>query len=192
MACGSGAVAHSDLVEAVMEHGLDFRSRRVWLHGKVENENAQSVVRGLQFLDRTNGPIELWICSEGGDVGEMFGIYDIIRSCTNKITTIGYGEIASAACMILVAGDKRACTPNTWFMSHQDHWTMTGDTDQHRVTVRASDLQARRWNQIMAQRTKHTTEWWAKQTKTKRELWFNAEQMLKHGVVDEIWPEVNP
>ena len=182
----------SGVLDALLEHGLDLRSRRVYLHGMLGAEDdvvERTVTRGLHLLDRSTGVIELWICSNGGATDEMFALYDVIRGLENKVTTVGFGHIASAACLLLVAGDRRLCTPNAYFMSHDDHWDLEGEREQHRVSLRIADRQAARWNELMGARTKKSAKWWADTTRTKRELWLDAKQMLAHGIVDEIREE---
>lgn len=115
---------YNTLVDTLFDRGLDLRNRRVFLHSDLEGREKAGdsavvqVTRALLFLDKTDNEIELWINSPGGEMAEMFGIYDIIRGLKNKITTIGFGEICSAACLLLACGDKRKVTKNSWFMSH--------------------------------------------------------------------------
>lgn len=176
-------------LENLLYYGIDAQSRRVYLQGVLGSHDdpvGRWVTRSLQFLDQTQGRIELWICSPGGVTSEMFALYDVIRSLENKITTVGFGEVCSAACLLLVAGDYRVCTPNTYFMSHDDSWGIDGDRQLHREVIRIADRQAARWNDLMSRHTTCDASWWAEKTIEKRELWLDARQMLAHGIVDEI------
>ena len=188
MTSGRKNDTHSEL-DNLLYYGFDPENRRVYLQGELGDSDdpvERYATRGLHHLDKTNGRIELWICSPGGVTSEMFALYDVIRGLENKVTTIGFGEVCSAACLLLVAGDRRICTPNAYFMSHDDHWGATGDREQHRATLKIGDRQANRWNTLMGVHTNCDASWWAEQTREKRELWLDARQMLTHGIVDEI------
>ena len=53
-------------------------------------------------------PIELMICSPGGNASEMFAIYDSMRVVRDgcEIETFGVGKVMSAGVLILAAGTK--------------------------------------------------------------------------------------
>ena len=53
-------------------------------------------------------PIELLICSPGGNASEMFAIYDTMRLIRERcdIDTFGVGKVMSAGVLVLAAGTK--------------------------------------------------------------------------------------
>lgn len=192
----------SDLLEAMFEHGMDLKKRRVFLHSGMVNEDIDGalfehgspmsrVVRSLLYLDQTDGDIELWINSPGGEETEMFGLYDVIQTLDNDVDTVGFGEVCSAACLILACGKTRFVTPNCFFMSHASSAVIPAHLDMYSAQQRFAfgERMDKRWAQLMARHTKHGTKWWSNLHRGEtRELWLDAKQMLSHGIVDEIWP----
>lgn len=194
-----GRHAVADLLEAMFEYGIDLSKRRVFLQcGIEEHENpgqniAEMVTRGLLFLDKTEGEIELWINTPGGDVDDMFGIYDVIQSCENDIVTIGHGQIASAGGLILAGGTNgvRYATPNAVFMCHefQDGVTSRG-TQLQKIHLEQKEQLEERWAKLMGRASgrKRTAAFWLNKIQTCPEFWLDAKGMKTHGVIDCIWP----
>jgi len=65
--------------------------------------------------------ITLIINSTGGELSSAFHLIDLIKSSEIPVHTIGFGTVASAGLMVLMAGKEgeRTCTHNTIMMSHQ-------------------------------------------------------------------------
>ena len=182
------------LLDVMMTYGIDPRARRVYLHHEMEQDEepgknaVEHVVRGLQYLDKSDGHIELWINTPGGLVSEMFGIYDVIRSLSHEIWTVGFGEIASAGGLVLVAGDKRFATPTARFMAHADQIQLSCDYFVAQATMRVHEREMKLWLRLMGERTKRSAAWWLEQIKSRREVHLSAAEMKRIGVVHEIWP----
>jgi ATP-dependent Clp protease protease subunit len=187
-------------LEALFMMGLDIQHRRVFLSGALEygteeepsrpgQSTPEQVARGLLWLDKTPGEIELWINSPGGLVTEMFALHDLIATLENPVTTVGYGQVASAAGLILAAGKERYATPNCWFMSHMGEGYLLGDLFTQREQLRVEEAIFDKWAELLSKYTKHTKKWWREVHQgEKRELWLDAKGMVRHGIVDEIWP----
>lgn len=177
-----------ETLEILLEYGICDTQRTIYLNGEINEVTGSHVQRGLGFLDSGSGDIKVIINTPGGLVSEMFAIYDSIRACKNKIITIGTGEICSAGCLILVAGDVRQCYQNSWFMSHSSSMTI-GNLDTWALDdrIKAMKEQENRWAELMASRTKMPIKWWLNvHKKNKRELWLSANEMVAHGIVDSI------
>lgn len=185
-----------NLLDVMMSYGIDPRARRIYLHHEMERDEepgkntVEHVVRGLQYLDKTDGHIELWINTPGGSVPEMFGIYDVIRSLRHEVWTIGFGQIASAGGLILVAGDKRYATPTARFMAHAEQVCFPEPTDfyEAQAVMRAYEREIKLWLKLMGERTKRSAAWWLEQIKTRREVHLSAPEMKRLGVVNDVWP----
>ena len=183
------------LLDYLFDYGLDLRQRRVFLQSALdqgkEDDKGQAtehVIRSLMYLDKAPGPIELWLNTPGGNVDQMLALYDVIRNCTNKVTTVAFGEVHSAGVLILVAGDVRRATPNSWMMAHEISFDDSGPLHTVDASLAAIKRQSRVQNEIMGDRTNHPKDWWAKEIKAKREIWWDARQMKHHGVIDSIRP----
>jgi ATP-dependent protease ClpP protease subunit len=129
----------------------------------------------------------------------MWALYDAIRGCSAPVSTIALGCNASAACLILAAGDKglRFAATHASFMWHGGETTIE---DVGPGTLRdAAAWMAREsahWCEAMA-RTTHPpgartlaerAAFWEASLHD-RQLWLDAKGMVRHGVVDKILPE---
>lgn len=175
------------LLGTLFDSGLDLRERRIFL-GDLNKPN--DALRALLFLDRTEGPIELWVNSPGGAIENMFALYDAITTRRNKVTTVGTGSVESAAALILACGDRRLATENCWLMTHAMRVSGGKDDLFERLdTVKAERRWWKRWAELMARHTKHRAGWWYDlHRKQARELWLDAGEMVAHGLVDEVVP----
>jgi len=191
----AGAIEkYSEILKLSLDYGVDLSSRRVFLHGHMEGSDSpgesyiERVTKALLFLDRTEGDIQLWINSPGGYMIEMFGLYDIITSRKNKIITIGFGEIASAAGLILACGDERKVTENAFFMTHESSSEIEGPKSLVDARMKQWEREQDQWAVLMSRHTKHTKNWWKQSWRDKKEVWFNSKEMLRHGLADTIIP----
>ena len=188
----------AEMLRLSVDYGVDLQSRKVFLHGHMEDSDSpgesyvEKVTKSLLFLDKTDGDIELWINSPGGYLIEMFGLYDIITTRKNKVITIGFGEIASAAGLILACGDERRVMENAFFMTHESASEIEGPKSLVDAKMAQWEREQNQWAILMSRHTKHTKSWWLNIWKNKQEAWFNSKEMLKHGLVDSIIPRNIP
>jgi ATP-dependent Clp protease protease subunit len=182
-----------DAYHAWQEFGVDQERRRVMFHHGMERASAdyelgvEHVVRNLLWLDRSTGPIELWVNCEGGYIFEMWGVHDVLRQCRARVETVGFGSVASAACLILAAGTgRRYVTPNSSFMWHQG--TAGGEglnqlDAQQRAAFEVREFEL--WLATMARYTKRSATYW--RNASRGELWLDAREMIRHGIADKVW-----
>ncbi len=183
-----------ELLNITFDRGLDIVDRIIYIFDDIDETMAENVVMGLQFLSKTPGSITMMINSQGGSVNDMFAIYDAMQACENEITTIGIGEVCSAAGLLLVAGDKRLASPTCVFMAHNVHGGCSEDEELHTVNaqIKATMMVWKMWAECMAKHTNHPSKYWFKEMgNTVRELWLNTNQMKqkKHGIIDGVWGE---
>lgn len=198
------------------DYGCDVRARRVFNHhhmGVSEEAHAigiEYVSRNLLHLDKSPGPIELWINNSGGWLHEMWAIIDIMNICENDVSTICYGNAASAACLLLASGTPglRYALPHASFMWHAGTTDISDDihfpdaVDRMKWELREND----RWLDQMARSTsplnpdtgkkirthKDRVAFWSHNARGGGELWMDAKEMVANGVVDEIWGQPAP
>lgn len=182
---------HHDTLDHLYNHSVDINNRRVFLYFPLEDSEhpgddiASQVCKSILLLDKTQGPIELWINTPGGDMGAMFSIYDVLQACRNNVITIGFGEVCSAGGLILVSGDIRMVTRNCIFMHHSPEIGceyVPVKSAEHRMEFTKKIID--RWLKLLAQHTSHSKRWWKQ--KMEGELWLTAEQMIqkRHGIAD--------
>lgn len=174
------------------DRGLDIDGRVIYIFGDLDDNQAEHVIKGLQFLSNTVGGITIMINSQGGSVSDMFAIYDAMRACDCEITTVGIGEICSAAGLLLVAGDKVLVSKNSLFMAHQ----VTGgyNSDENLNTAEAQIAAVRlcwdKWADCMAEHTSKKRMFWKRDMPAKlSELWLVADDMTdpEYGIADGVW-----
>lgn len=76
----------------------------------------------LDGLDSDVTDLHIYINSGGGSVSEGWAIYDKLKTCGKKVTTIGEGIVGSIATIIFAAGDVRKLHENSKFFIHNPYW----------------------------------------------------------------------
>jgi ATP-dependent Clp protease protease subunit len=178
-------------LNVMFDRGLDIATRTIYIVGGIDERLAENVLMSLSFLSRTEGPITLMLNSPGGCVSSMFAIYDMIRACPRETTTIGIGEVCSAAGLLLVAGDVTLVSRNCLFMAHQivGGYSEGENLSTVEAQIKATRMSWDRWAACMAKHTAHGVAFWKNQLPKDSELWLSAEQMIqkKHRIADAIW-----
>ena len=95
--------------------------RTIYFFDEVSPDSVCEAIYLLQVLEAesTEEPIQMIICSGGGDCYDGFALYDKMRSSKCLISTVGSGIVASMAVILFLAGDRRYVTENARLMNHQ-------------------------------------------------------------------------
>ena len=110
------------------ERGYDIWSRLlkeriIFLNGPIEDNVAGLVCAQLLYLEADNPTkdISFYINSPGGVVTSGMAIYDTMQYIRPQISTLVFGQAASAGSLLLMAGQKgkRFALPNSRIMIHQ-------------------------------------------------------------------------
>jgi len=112
---------------------------------EISLQSCKNVVEWIfecNFAEERPELLNLIITSPGGDLNAAFAVIDAMKGSAIPIRTIGLGQIASAALMIFITGDKglRILTPNTSILSHQYSWGAFGKEHELFATVKEFDL----------------------------------------------------
>jgi ATP-dependent Clp protease, protease subunit len=175
------------------ERAYDLYSRLlkeniIFLGTPIDDNIANLVCAQLLHLESENSDkdISIYINSPGGDITALFAIYDTLSFIKNQISTICYGQAASAAAVLLAAGTpgKRLALPHSRVLLHQP-WGQGGGqaTDieiQAREIMRMRDL----LNEILAEHTGQTVE--RIEADTDRDFVMTAPEALEYGIIDEV------
>jgi ATP-dependent Clp protease, protease subunit len=175
------------------ERAYDLYSRLlkeniIFLGTPIDDGIANLICAQLLHLESENSDkdISIYINSPGGDITALFAIYDTLSFIKNQISTICYGQAASAAAVLLAAGTKgkRLALPHSRILLHQP-WGQGGGqaTDieiQAREIMRMRDL----LNEILAEHTGQTVE--RIETDTDRDFVMTAPEALEYGIIDEV------
>jgi ATP-dependent Clp protease, protease subunit len=175
------------------ERAYDLYSRLlkeniIFLGTPIDDGIANLICAQLLHLESENSDkdISIYINSPGGDITALFAIYDTLQFIKNEVSTICYGQAASAAAVLLAAGTKgkRLALPHSRILLHQP-WGRGGGqaTDieiQAREIMRMKDL----LNEILAE---HTGQEIAKIEKdTDRDFVMTAQEALEYGIIDDV------
>jgi len=136
--------------------------------------------------DNPDRDINIYINSPGGDITALFAIYDTMRYIKPDISTICFGQAASAAAVLLAAGTKgkRLALPHARVLLHQPWGSGGGQAAdieiQAREILRMRDL----LNQILSDHTGQPVDKIAKDTD--RDFVMEAEEAKAYGLIDEV------
>lgn len=174
-----------------LSHEVDVEGRTIYLVGELDESSGGIFLQMLRFLERrSSDPVTVWISSPGGDVTSEFAVHDAIRSSKVPVTTVGIGEVASAAGLILACGHRRFVTESTVFMAHEPK--ITGEEG---VGLRAAkdrrvweDWQHEHWATLMGRYCKGGKAFWRRAVEKGGEYWLiGGEAIVEAGVVDAIY-----
>ncbi len=194
-----GGVIRNYLVPTVVEstnrgeRAYDLYSRLlkeniIFLGTPIDDGIANLICAQLLHLESENADkdISIYINSPGGDITALFAIYDTLSFIRNEISTICFGQAASAAAVLLAAGTpgKRLALTHSRILLHQP-WGQGGGqaTDieiQAREIMRMRDL----LNQILAEHTGQAVE--KIEADTDRDFVMTAQEALEYGIIDEV------
>ena len=127
----------------------------IYIYGVIDQDNNSmlSLQNQIHKAPKDTKELRIHIRSEGGDVSEGLGIYDILRSTDKKIITVAEGIVASIASIIFLAGEEREIMQNAQVMIHNP-WTF-GQGNASELEMQAGNLRSieRRLASIYSERT---------------------------------------
>lgn len=175
------------------ERSFDIYSRllkeRIIFLGVAVDDNIANLVMAQMLHLAAEDPqkdIQLYINSPGGVVTSALAVYDTMQFIKSPVSTICIGQAASAAAVLLLAGEKgkRFILPNSRVMLHQPSGGVSGTTID--VEIHAREMVRIRGliNEIIAKHTGQEVKKVAKDTE--RDFILNAKEAKEYGIVDEI------
>jgi ATP-dependent Clp protease protease subunit len=165
-----------------------LKERIIFVTGPIEDYGASLITAQLLFLEAENPKkeIAMYINSPGGVVTSGLAIYDTMQYVRPAIQTLCVGQAASAASLLLCAGEKggRACLPNSRILVHQPSASFYGQAvDIVRHAEEALKLK-HRLNEIYAKHTGQTLD--AVEKALDRDTYMTAEESKSFGLVDKV------
>jgi ATP-dependent Clp protease, protease subunit len=165
-----------------------LREHIVFVGTPIDDFIANLLCAQLLFLESENPDrdINIYINSPGGDVTGLMAIYDTCQFIRNDISTICFGQAASAAAVLLASGTKgkRFALPHSRVLIHQPYSGAGGQASDIEIQARElariqSDLEG-----ILALHTGQTTERIHKDTD--RDYIMSAEEAKTYGIIDHV------
>jgi ATP-dependent Clp protease, protease subunit len=175
------------------ERGYDLYSKLlkeniIFVGTPIDDTIANLICAQLLHLESENPDrdINLYINSPGGDITALFAIYDTLQFIKPDVTTICFGQAASAAAVLLAAGTrgKRLALPHARILLHQPYARAYGQgTD---IELAANEIMRMRdlLEQLLAEHTGQDIE--RIHRDTDRDFVMSAEEALAYGIIDEV------
>lgn len=165
-----------------------LKERIIFVTGPIEDYGASLITAQLLFLEAENPKkeIAMYINSPGGLVTAGMAIYDTMQYIRPAMQTMCVGQAASAASLLLCAGDKdmRFCLPNSRILVHQpsaSYYGQAADIARHAQEIIKLKT---RLNEIYAKHTGQTVA--AIEKALDRDTYMTAEEARNFGLIDEV------
>jgi len=151
--------------------------------GIKEEQVIEQILSAAFFPERE---AHIYVNTYGGDVHTMFAIMDAIQSLPNTTKTIGIGKIMSAGGPILLSGDVRSMTKNSYLMIHDISAVMAGTPAEVQAELEFIEKLKKRFARFVSVRSKLTPQMVMDLMDEKKNSYFSAEEALEMGLIDEI------
>jgi ATP-dependent Clp protease, protease subunit len=175
------------------ERAFDLYSRLlkdsiIFLGTPIDDTIANLVCAQLLHLEAENPDkdISIYINSPGGDITALFAIYDTMQYIRPDISTICYGQAASAAAVLLAAGKKgkRLALPRSRVLLHQPYGQAMGQAVDIELAAKEIDRMRRMLEEMLSEHTGQTLERIHKDTD--RDFVLSAPEAKEYGIIDEV------
>ena len=133
-----------------------LKDRIIILNGEISDNNANTVVAELLYLDSINNDdISLYINSPGGSITAGMAIFDTMNFIKSDVSTICVGMAASMAAFLLATGKKgkRFILPNAEVMIHQPLGGVQGQATEIKIAAERILKLKGKLNKILAETT---------------------------------------
>ncbi|MBM3682948.1 MAG: ATP-dependent Clp protease proteolytic subunit [Actinobacteria bacterium] len=176
------------------ERAFDLYSRLlkesiIFLGTPVDDTVGNLICAQLLHLESENPDrdINIYINSPGGDINAMFAIYDTMMYIRPEVSTICFGQAASAAAVLLAAGTKgkRMALPHSRIIIHQPYGG-SGYAQATDIEIVANEILRIKTELegVLAHHTGQTPEQIARDTD--RDFVMTAAQAKEYGIIDDV------
>ncbi len=166
-----------------------LKERVIFLGGPIEDDSANLVIAQLLFLEAEDPKkdIFLYINSPGGSVTSGLAVFDTMNHVKPHIATVCVGIAASAAAVLLTAGQKgkRFALPNAEIMIHQPWGGAQGQATDIEITAKHIIATRDRLNKILAKATGQPLTKIEKDVD--RDFFMTADEAKKYGIIDQVY-----
>ncbi len=175
------------------ERAFDLYSRLlkeniIFLATPIDDTVANLIVAQLLHLESENADrdINIYINSPGGDITALFAIYDTMQYVKPDITTLCFGQAASAAAVLLAAGTKgkRLALPHARIIIHQPYGQAIGQAADIELAAKEIERMRTMLEEMLANHTGQSTE--KVHRDTDRDFVMSAAEAKDYGIVDEV------
>lgn len=183
------SIKNNDGIKNFDIYSMLLSERIIFIVGEINDELASLIISEILYLQAINPKkqITIYINSPGGEVNAGLAIYDVIKSSSCPISTVGIGLCASMGAILLSSGTKglRYAFENCEIMIHQPLGGTNGQvSDLEIMTKRFSYLKENLYK-ILSQNTSQKIEKIAKDCD--RNFFLNAKEALNYHLIDDIF-----
>ena len=176
-------------IELMFDYGINIEKRVIYLSEDIDSMTLELFLKGFDIMESlSKATITIEISSYGGNVYDMFGMIDRMRSSQCKVITRGFGKIMSAATFILAAGDERFMGEFSWFMMHElSSWESGKHSEMKNNMVHQENLQKsmyKLYEQLSV--TKKKASYFSKLCG--KDSFHPTQEVLKMGLIDAVIP----
>lgn len=173
-------------LENAFEFCVNIASRTIILSGDIRDGAFKQISLALSELERlsTKKEITIEINSEGGIAYEALAIVGRMKNSPCKIRTQGFGQIMSAATIIMAAGDVREMNKYAWVMHHSGRVAIRGSVPSANNQLIQFNREEAQWSEILQDLTGTPKEKWNELSGT--DTYLTAEQCIELGLIDKI------
>lgn len=168
---------------------LKRRRNHIWINSEINDElllEFQQALLDVQQHENHNEeshcPVTVHLHSGGGSAFAGLAIYDLLRGYPGEVTTIVEGFAASAASIILMAGQYRYIRPSGFILIHAPTLGLYGKYQEIKDHMKMLEMLKSRMQEIYSQRTKQSMdrvhEW------LEHETWFSQDQAVAFGLAE--------
>ncbi len=165
-----------------------FEERIIFLGVQIDDASADDVMAQLLCLESMDPDrdISIYINSPGGSYTAMTAIYDTMRFVKPEIQTVCLGQAASAAAVLLAAGQpgKRFALPHSRILIHQPYTEGGGQGSD--IEIQANEILRMRTEMegILALHSGRDLE--QVRRDIERDKILTADDALAYGLVDQV------
>jgi ATP-dependent protease ClpP protease subunit len=174
-------------------------STHIYFYSSVNQDRCLDLIKKIKNLDedlrserKTRSipddhdmvPIWLHIFSPGGDLFTGMAVSDQIKQIETPIYSIVEGYAASAATYISMSCTRRYIQPSAYMLVHQHSNMSFGKYEELKDEMKLNNMLMERYVKFYIEHSNMDEE--EVREVLKRESWFDAEQALEKGLVDEV------
>lgn len=178
---------------------FDFERRSIFIFEEIDQSHAGSVFEIIRFWNRIDNenkvpekdrePIKIYINTPGGDLDAVLSIVDSIKLSKTPVHTITIGTGFSGGFFIGICGHKRFGYPNSTFLFHEGCVMDGGDAHKFLQSTEFYKNKLNKLKKITILNTRITESEY--EAYKKDDWYFDADEALKYGLIDEILTELN-
>jgi len=162
--------------------------RIIWVSSPIGGRVASIIQAQLMYLNSVDKErdITMHLDTPGGSVLSGLGIIDVMNYVDSDIATINLGMCASMGSVLLSSGakGKRSSLIYSKVMTHMVSHGTQGNIQDTRI----NQLEAEKYNYILFKKLASNCEKSFEEIfeMSRKDRWFNSDEALKFGLIDEI------